>query len=65
MSVKNWAHLDIAGVMTSNGESTFLRKGMSGTLSYFYSSGCAFCLHISCLRSVLLNHNLVCYNVIE
>lgn len=30
MSAHNWAHLDIAGVMESKGEISYLQKGMSG-----------------------------------
>ena len=30
VSVPSWAHLDIAGVMESKGEITYLQKGMSG-----------------------------------
>ncbi len=30
VSVPSWAHLDIAGVMESKGEISYLQKGMSG-----------------------------------
>ncbi|XP_047128998.1 cytosol aminopeptidase isoform X1 [Hydra vulgaris] len=30
VSIENWAHLDIAGVMTNEGEITYLPSGMSG-----------------------------------
>ena len=30
VSAQHWAHLDIAGVMESKGEVSYLRKGMSG-----------------------------------
>ena len=33
MTIKDWAHLDIAGVMESHGEVPYLAKGMAGSLN--------------------------------